>query len=239
MDAGGSMAPYTQLVDRLFTAASEISHWKSFKHYFFHNCVYSRIYENIERLESVPTAELFRRHPPETKMVFVGDACMAAWELTASGGLLSLWDGNRTSGLDWLHKFRQTWKDCIWLNPEPLRYWQHETISAIGQVIPMFPLTLDGLSDAIKHLRRGTALRSRAGGPTEENRALAARTREVLASRASLGCRPKAGLRVLVPAMQVRILPPQPVRPVAPAALDLLRAGVYKAAGPRVCPVST
>ncbi len=163
MDAGGSMAPYTQLVDRLFTAASEISHWKSFKHYFFHNCVYSRIYENIERLESVPTAELFRRHPPETKMVFVGDACMAAWELTASGGLLSLWDGNRTSGLDWLHKFRQTWKDCIWLNPEPLRYWQHETISAIGQVIPMFPLTLDGLSDAIKHLRRGTALRSRAG----------------------------------------------------------------------------
>ena len=163
MDAGGSMAPYTAMVDRLFTAASEILHWKSFKHYFFHNCVYSRIYENIERLESVPTGELFRRHPPETKMVFVGDACMAAWELTASGGLLSLWDGNRTSGLDWLRRFRLTWKDCVWLNPEPLRYWQHETIQAIGQVIPMFPLTLDGLNDAIKHLRRGTALRSRAG----------------------------------------------------------------------------
>jgi uncharacterized protein len=163
MDAGGSMAPYTHLVDRLFTAASEISHWKSFNHYFFHNCVYSRIYENIERLESVQTGELFRRHPEETKMVFVGDACMAPWELTASGGTLSLWDGNRTSGLDWLVRFRKKWKDCVWLNPEPLRYWHHETITAIGAVIPMFPLTLDGLSDALKHLRKGTALRSRTG----------------------------------------------------------------------------
>lgn len=161
MDAGGSMAPYARLVDRLFTAASEISHWRSFKHYFFHNCVYSRIYENIERLESVQTAELFRRHPPETKVVFVGDACMAPWELTATGGILSLWEGNRTSGLDWLRRFGRTWKDTVWLNPEPLRYWHHETIAAIGRVIPMFPLTLDGLGDAVRHLRRGAAARAR------------------------------------------------------------------------------
>ena len=155
MDAGGSMDPYARLVDRLFSAASEIGHWRSFDHYFFHNCVYSRLYTNIERLRSVETEELFRKHSPDTKFVFVGDACMAPWELTAAGGALSMWDRNRISGLEWLQRFRRTWKDCIWLNPEPERYWRHETIAAIGRVIPMFPLSLDGLKEATRHLRRG------------------------------------------------------------------------------------
>jgi uncharacterized protein with von Willebrand factor type A (vWA) domain len=155
MDAGGSMDPYARLVDRLFSAASELGHWRSFDPYFFHNCVYSRLYTNIERLSSVQTEELFRKHPPDTKFVFVGDACMAPWELTAAGGALSLWDRNQTSGLEWLKRFRRTFGDCIWLNPEPQRYWRHETIAAIARVIPMFPLSLDGLKEAMRHLRQG------------------------------------------------------------------------------------
>jgi hypothetical protein len=158
MDTGGSMDPYARLVDRLFSAASEIGHWRQFDHYFFHNCVYSRLYTNMERLKGIATEELFRKHPPDTKFVFVGDACMAPWELHAVGGALSLWDRNRLSGFDWLGRFRQSFSDCIWLNPEPQRYWRHETISAIGRVIPMFPLTLDGLNDAIAHLRKGTGV---------------------------------------------------------------------------------
>ena len=155
MDAGGSMDPYARMVDRLFSAASEIGHWRSFDHYFFHNCVYSKLYSNIERLRSVPTEELFRKHPADAKFVFVGDACMAPWELSAAGGALSMWDRNQLSGYEWLQRFRRTWKDCVWLNPEPERYWRHETIAAIGRVIPMFPLTLDGLKDATRHLRQG------------------------------------------------------------------------------------
>ena len=163
MDAGGSMDPYARLVDRLFTAASEIGHWKSFDHYFFHNCPYSRVYSSIERLESVQTAELFRKHRPETKVVFVGDACMAPWELNAMGGILSLWEKNQLSGLDWIRKFKEHFKDCVWLNPEPERFWRHDTITAIGQVIPMFPLTLDGIRAAVRHLRKGQAARLRVG----------------------------------------------------------------------------
>ena len=155
MDAGGSMDPYARLVDRLFTAASELGHWRSFDPYFFHNCVYSRLYTNIARGSSVPTEELFTKHPADTKLVFVGDACMAPWELGAAGGSLALWDRNATTGLEWLTRFRRTWKDCIWLNPEPERYWRHPTIAAIARVIPMFPLTLDGLKAATGHLRRG------------------------------------------------------------------------------------
>ena len=155
MDAGGSMEPHARLVDRLFTAASEIGHWKSFDHYFFHNCPYSRLYKNIERLESIPTEEVLRIHPKHCKVVFVGDACMAPWELTATGGALSLWDRNARSGLDWLLEFRRRYGSAIWLNPEPPRWWRHQTIEAIGNVFPMFPLTIDGIRGGIKQLRRG------------------------------------------------------------------------------------
>ena len=162
MDSGGSMAPYARLVDRLFSAASEIGHWKSFDHYFFHNCPYNRVYSSIERLEAVPTGEVFTKHPAHAKVVFVGDACMAPWELTAVGGALSLWDRNSKSGLDWIRAFRQHFGDIVWLNPEPERYWTHETITAIKREIPMFGLTVDGLEAAVRHLRRGT-LASRRG----------------------------------------------------------------------------
>ncbi len=158
MDAGGSMAPYARLVDRLFTAASELSHWRSFDHYFFHNIVYGRVYASIQRLQSVPTADLFRDHPPDTKVVFVGDACMAPWELMASGGSLSLRQSNPSSGFDWLLRFREHFPDMVWLNPERERYWGHETISTIGRVVPMFPLTLDGLRDGVDSLRRRRAV---------------------------------------------------------------------------------
>lgn len=155
MDAGGSMAPYARLVDRLFTAASESSHWKQFDHYFFHNIVYSRVYSNISRLEAVPTETLFTEHNPDTKVIFVGDACMATWELMAAGGAIALFQQNVLSGYDWIQRFKRSFSNAIWLNPEPERYWNHQTIHAISQIIPMFPLTLDGMREGIKLLRRG------------------------------------------------------------------------------------
>ncbi len=155
MDAGGSMAPYAQLVDRLFTAASEASHYKEFHHYFFHNVPYSRLYTDISRLESTMTERLFFDRHPDSKVIFVGDACMATWELMAAGGAISLYQRNVVSGFEWLQRFKRHWPNTIWLNPEPERYWNHQTITAIGEVIPMFPLTLDGLREGIRVLRRG------------------------------------------------------------------------------------
>jgi uncharacterized protein with von Willebrand factor type A (vWA) domain len=155
MDAGGSMGPYASLVDQLFTAASKAGHWKSFHHYFFHNCVYGRLWVDIEHSRSVPTARLFREHGAEARFVFVGDACMAPWELTAAGGTGWSWDRHVESGLDWLLRIRRHWKHSIWLNPEPQRFWRHPTIEAIAQVFPMFPLTLDGLGRGLKRLRQG------------------------------------------------------------------------------------
>ena len=40
MDVGGSMTPYAHLVNLLFSAANQLSHWKDFKYYYFHNCIH-------------------------------------------------------------------------------------------------------------------------------------------------------------------------------------------------------
>ena len=42
MDVGGTMDPYTHRVNLLFSAANNMSHWKDFKHYYFHNCIYTK-----------------------------------------------------------------------------------------------------------------------------------------------------------------------------------------------------
>lgn len=47
MDVGGSMTPYSRLCSRLFTAAHQASHFKQFKSYYFHNCPYGVLYEDM------------------------------------------------------------------------------------------------------------------------------------------------------------------------------------------------
>ena len=43
----------------------------------------------------------------------------------------------------------------MWLNPEPGPAWSGTTIEAISEVVPMFPLTVDGLTEGMALLNRG------------------------------------------------------------------------------------
>ena len=51
MDVGGSMDPYTHLCERLFSAAHAANHFKKFEYRFFHNCVYERLYTDMQHYE--------------------------------------------------------------------------------------------------------------------------------------------------------------------------------------------
>ncbi len=150
LDSGGSMMPHAELVDRLFTAAHEVHGSKGFKTFEvwqFHNCVYRWLYRDFATWERVPTAEVLRDLTAQHRLVFVGDASMAPWELFASAG------GGASSGLDQLRRFADRCPARVWLNPDPERYWDHPTVNAIRKLIPMHPLTLDGLRAAVRHLR--------------------------------------------------------------------------------------
>jgi uncharacterized protein with von Willebrand factor type A (vWA) domain len=154
MDAGGSMTPYARLVSTLFSAAHGLNHFKDFRHYYFHNCVYEELYADIALGRAEPVAEVLRALPKDYDLVIVGDAYMNPAELLDSGGSIDYWHHNETPGLAWLQKLRDHWKRSVWLNPLPPNYWGAPTVRMIGRVFPMFPLTVAGIEDATAELLR-------------------------------------------------------------------------------------
>ena len=73
-------------------------------------------------------------------------------ELMDKYGCIDYYYSNDVSGVDWLKRLRSHYEYSVWLNPTPREYWRHPTVEAVSRIFPMFPLTLDGLKDAIKAL---------------------------------------------------------------------------------------
>ena len=82
---------------------------------------------------------------------------MAAWELLDAPMYGSADQG--AAGIAWLVHLREHFERAVWLNPEPPRAWPGSTIETIAGIFPMFPLTLDGLSDAVTCLVKGSSSR--------------------------------------------------------------------------------
>ena len=153
MDTGGSMLPYTELCERLFSAATQMEHFKEFKYFFFHNCVYQDIYEDIANYKRVPTEKFLSNFDKRYKLVLVGDARMAFSELFDINGCIDYFSTNEKPGIEWLLKLKERFPHSVWLNPTHRNYWGHYTVDSISKVFPMFELTIDGLKDAIKSLK--------------------------------------------------------------------------------------
>jgi uncharacterized protein with von Willebrand factor type A (vWA) domain len=152
MDTGGSMLPYTELCERLFSAASQMEHFKEFRHYYFHNCIYQDIFEDIANYKRVPTEKLFINFHSGYKVIIVGDARMAYSELFEVNGCIDYFYTNDRPGIEWLSRIRQHFPYSVWLNPTPKSFWNHVTVDAIRKIFPMFELTLDGLKEAVSAL---------------------------------------------------------------------------------------
>jgi uncharacterized protein with von Willebrand factor type A (vWA) domain len=158
LDVGGSMTPHAHLVDRLFSAAKQATHWKELRTYYFHNCVYGRVFRTERFLDPVPVTTLLADCGPHWKLVVVGDALMAPYELMLRSTGLEMYDERGPEGVVWLMQLAEHFHRHAWLNPEPLTAWWAQTIRTVHRIFPMFPLTLAGLGEAVNHLaRRGAA----------------------------------------------------------------------------------
>ncbi|MGC8492496.1 MAG: hypothetical protein ACP5SH_12240 [Syntrophobacteraceae bacterium] len=154
LDNGGySMEPYLQLVKSVFTKIRD--KFKDLKYYYFHNCLYGTVYENMERTRAVSWETLVSRGP-DTHLIIIGDANMAPSELMAANGALYTYTSDRRPGIEWLKLLRTAFPASVWLNPVPKRYWSAEsiTIDRIGRIFPMEDLTLDGIRNAVQILMR-------------------------------------------------------------------------------------
>jgi len=152
MDVGGSMEPFALLCSQLFSAAHSSTHFKDLRYYYFHNCIYDNLYQDIERQEAISTDHLLRTLEPDYKLLLVGDARMGPWELMERYGAINYYERNETPGIVWLKQIAEHFTHCVWLNPDNPRFWIHPTVQIIGKLFPMFPLTLDGLGQAMKRL---------------------------------------------------------------------------------------
>jgi uncharacterized protein with von Willebrand factor type A (vWA) domain len=156
MDVGGSMTPYTMLSERLFSAAHAATHFKQFEAFYFHNCVYEKLYKDMSRLEGEPTERLLQKVDKSWTCILVGDAAMSPYELTASGGSIDYSHYNPRPGIEWLQAIKERVPNSLWLNPEPQRYWEHTYSNRlIQEVFPMFFLSLEGMEQAMDALRAG------------------------------------------------------------------------------------
>jgi uncharacterized protein with von Willebrand factor type A (vWA) domain len=156
MDVGGSMDPYTHLVGRLLTAASRSGRFARFRSYYFHNCIYDAVFEDARFHRPLPVADLIGESDRSEKLVIVGDASMHPGELTEPGGSIWFYSQNPTPGIEWMRRIAEHFRRSAWLNPEPELYWAG-TIRVLANLFPMFPLTIQGLDRAVRHLVRGGA----------------------------------------------------------------------------------
>lgn len=152
MDVGGSMDPYAHLMSQLFSAAKRATHWKELRTYYFHNCVYGRVYKTEGFQDPIKVPDLVAECGKHYKLVVVGDAAMAPYELLGSPG----WgDEGKVPGIAWLLSLREHFDRSVWLNPDGIGVYPHPTVDAIAKVFPMFALTLEGLGQAVHELVRG------------------------------------------------------------------------------------
>lgn len=154
MDVGGSMDPHSELMSRLFTAASRAGRFAKFRSYYFHNCIYQAVYEDAQFRKPVTVADLLAGSDRDEKLVIVGDALMHPAELLDAGAMYYA-PAARASGLEWLRRLSAHFRRAVWLNPEPDRYWVGTTIEVIASVFGMWHLSLDGLGQAVRYLVRG------------------------------------------------------------------------------------
>jgi hypothetical protein len=149
IDNGGwSMDPYIPVVQTLFDYAGD--QFKDIKTYFFHNTIYSTLWEDPARYKKPQRIDELVRLDPQTRFIIVGDASMAPYELMATDGSIHIEERSGLPSLECLNFIAKTFPHAVWLNPVPASMWAYtRTIGVIREIFPMFELTLDGLEEAV------------------------------------------------------------------------------------------
>ena len=155
MDVGGTMDEHIARVEELFSATK--TEFKHLEFYYFHNCVYDFMWKNNRRryAEKFETWDIIRKYNKDYKLIFVGDATMSPYEILQPGGSVEY--NNEEAGAEWLQRLIHAFPKFAWINPEPQGVWQYrQSISVVQQIMQqrMYPLTIKGLEEAMRHLTK-------------------------------------------------------------------------------------
>lgn len=156
MDSGGSMDYYSRMCSALFQAVSKSNHFKDLQVFYFHNCIYSKVFKDprMRPGSAIPTEWILHNISSEYKVIIVGDAQMEPSELLNSS-YYSYGARDDVPGIEWLNRFREKYPHIVWLNPSERPYWGGwwaKTYDIIHKDFDMYRLTLEDLNSALKKL---------------------------------------------------------------------------------------
>ena len=154
-DIGGSMDSHMKICEELFSAAR--TEFKHMENYYFHNFIYESVWKDNRRRmnERIPTWRILNKYARDYKVVFVGDATVAPYEITHSGGSVEHW--NKEPGALWLRRFMACYDKLVWINPTPRQTWEYSSSVAMTRALVdgrMYPLTIRGLEEGMSHLSK-------------------------------------------------------------------------------------
>jgi len=155
LDVGGSMDSHVQVCEELFSAAA--SEFKHLEYFYFHNFIYEQVWkDNLRRhQESIPTLDVLHTYGQDYRVIFVGDAAMAPYEIIEPAG--SVEHFNEEPGSAWMTRFTQAYAKVAWLNPLPQSHWDAlPSVEMTRKLVDghMYPLSIQGLEDGIAYLAR-------------------------------------------------------------------------------------
>jgi uncharacterized protein with von Willebrand factor type A (vWA) domain len=141
IDNGGwSMSPYIKPVTKLFSKMKRrFAH--DLKTYYYHNTIYGGAYKDAQRLQFISIDRMLKEDKNYSIFV-IGDADMASYELSEES--IQNWQA-----------LQEKYPRMVWLNPVEERFWPSSyTINVLRQVIPMYPLTPEGIERAVLHMNQ-------------------------------------------------------------------------------------
>ena len=103
----------------------------------------------------MPTYEILNKYAQDYKVIFVGDATMAPYEITHAGGSVEHW--NEEPGAAWMERFTGQYEKLVWINPTPQETWEYSSSFGMTKDLvggEMYPLTIRGLEEGMNALSK-------------------------------------------------------------------------------------
>ncbi|GAA4648181.1 VWA domain-containing protein [Kistimonas scapharcae] len=155
MDIGGTMDAHVKVCEELFSAIR--TEFKHLEFFYFHNFIYESVWKDNYRRDSerIQTLDILHKYGSDYKVIFVGDAAMAPYEVTHPGGSIEHW--NDEPGSTWMLRFMEKFRKIAWLNPYPEHAWEYTSSTTIIRELvnnEMYPLTVKGIEDGMRYLSR-------------------------------------------------------------------------------------
>lgn len=142
LDQNGSMMPMHQFTREMAETALHESNLseEQVTVCYFHNFPTESVYKDIFLTERVALASVLAACDGDTSVLIVSDG-------GAARGHRRL---DRIRGTTkFLRQLRRTTQLCAWLNPMPLERWRGSSAEVLANLVPMFQMDDDGLSNAI------------------------------------------------------------------------------------------